>query len=217
MNKLYKKILDLFPELIGIFLIILINWVFQSILYMGKTEKVLKLVIDLILFSIFYIMLYSFLGILNAIIFSFIIAHTLNWIFNGHLFALFRIFGLIKTEPEKFISYLDSLKKRSYNESNILLVATFGSISRKEFNKTSDLDVRVIRKKGFLNALKSSFFILSERSNAFFSKFPLDIYLCDDINCIHKLKEDPVPIYDPNNLLKNFNNIDVIKELICDR
>lgn len=204
MNKLYNKILKakFIPKTIGVLIVIFINWLFQSLLYMGITEKILKIFIDLVLFLGFFVIFNNITNFISAIVISFIIAHTLNWIFNGHIFALLKTFGNIKTETEEFSFYLDNLKNRSTNESSILLVATFGSMSRKELKKTSDLDIRVIRKEGFNNALRSSFFVLFERSNAFFNKFPLDIYLCDNIDCIEKLKEPPVPVYDPNQLLK---------------
>lgn len=204
MNKLYNKILQAkyIPDFIGIFLVIFINWFFQSLLYMGWTEKFLKLFIDFIILVVFFIIFKSIFGLLASIIISFVIAHTLNWIFNGHIFALLKTFGNIKTDPEKFVSYQNQLKERSLKERSILLVATFGSLSRKELNENSDLDLRVIRKRGIISAFRSSIFVLIERSRAFFNKFPIDIYLCDDMYCITQMKEDPVVIYDANQLLE---------------
>lgn len=205
MNKLYKKILDInyLPKYVNILVIVLINWTFQSLLYMDKTEKAFKLTLDLILFVIFFIILKQFMAIYAALLISLIIAHTINWIINGHIYALLKTFGVVKTKPDVFIQYLDNLKEKSSKENSILLVATFGSLSREELNENSDLDVRIVRKKGNINGLKTCIFTLMERSWAFFNKFPLDLYLLDNFEEISKLKEDPVLVYSDSVVRRN--------------
>jgi predicted nucleotidyltransferase len=197
MNKLYKKILNIkyLPKVIKILMIAGINWTFQSLLYMDKTEKVFKLILDLTLLVIFYILLNGVLTSILALLTSFIVAHTINWIFNGHLFALLKTFGMIKTKPATFINYINDLKDRSSNEKGILLVATFGSISRGELKETSDLDIRIVRKEGFFNGFKVCLFTMLERSRAFLNKFPLDIYVLDNSVKLSELSEKPILIY----------------------
>lgn len=197
MNKLYKKILHInwFPNFLSILLVIGINWTFQSILYMDKSEKIFKILIDLVLIIIISILLSNLTNLYVALLLSVFIAHTINWIVNGHIFALFKTFGLVKTEPEKFIQYINYLKYKSSNENSVIFVATFGSLSRDELNENSDLDIRIVRKKGLINGINACLFTMIERSNAFFNKFPLDIYLLDNFDGLNKLKEDPVLIY----------------------
>jgi L-malate glycosyltransferase len=205
MNKLYNQILNIkyFPKPIKILMVTGINWTFQSLLYMDKTEKAFKLLLDLILLIIFYIPLNGFLSPILSLIISFIMAHTINWIFNGHVFALLKTFGIIKTEPEKFTDYINNLKIRSSKEDSILLVAMFGSISRNELKETSDLDIRIIRKKGFINGIKTGLFVMLERSKSFFKRFPLDIYVLDDIRGLKKFDENPNIIYVNENRLES--------------
>ena len=198
MNALYKKILDTnyLPKFVSILVIILINWTFQSLLYMDKTEKIFKLMLDLILFIIFFIILKQLMIMYIAIIISLIIAHTINWMINGHIFALLKTFGIVRTKPEIFIRYLNNLKEKSSNEESILLTATFGSISREELKETSDLDIRIVRKKGYINGFKSCIFTMIERSWAFFNKFPIDIYVLDEPKKLEELKESPIILYE---------------------
>ena len=197
MNKLYKRILDInkLPRFLSILIIIGINWIFQSLLYMDKTEKIFKLLLDLILIIILFLILNHFLVVYLSLILSILIAHTINWILNGHIFALFKTFGKVKTKPEQFKKYINDLKEKSSNENSVFLVATFGSFSINNIKETSDIDIRIVRKKGFLNGLKSCIFTMEERSIAFFNKFPLDIYLLDGADELYKLKEDPILIY----------------------
>lgn len=206
MNKLYKQILDIkyLPKTIKILIIVGINWTFQSLLYMDKTEKVFKLVLDLILLVTFYMILKGVMNPILALITSFIVAHTINWIFNGHLFALLKTFGIVKTKPETFINYLNDLKNRSSDENSILLVATFGSISREELKETSDLDIRIIRKQGFFNGIKACIFIMLERSKSIYQGFPLDIYVLDDFKSIYQLKEQPIILYSNSDKIEEF-------------
>ena len=142
-----------------------------------------------------FLILDHFIVVYVALILSILIAHTINWILNGHIFALFKTFGKVKTKPEQFKRYINDLKEKSSNENSVFLVATIGSISTKKIKETSDIDIRIVRKKGFLNGLKSCIFTMKERSIAFFNKFPLDIYLLDDADELNKLKEDPILIY----------------------
>ncbi len=197
MNKLYKEILDndYIPKFLGILIIIGINWTFQSLLYMDKTEKLFKIVFELIIFVLLFIILQYILSIATAGVLSIIIAHTINWIINGHIFALFKTFGVIKTKNYKFNKYLNELKEKSSKESSIFLVATFGSIARKELKETSDLDIRIIRKKGIINGLRSCIFTMKERSIAFFRRLPLDIYVGDDLKFLQKVNEKAIIIY----------------------
>ncbi len=193
MNKLYKSILDLkyIPTFVGILIIILINWTFQSILYMDKTERIFKISIDLVLFCCFFIIFQNLMILFFNIIAAFIIAHSVNWILNGHIFALLKTFGVVKTKPSSFQLYIDELKERGSKEKSIKCIAIFGSISR-ELNETSDLDVRIVRKKGFINGIRSSLFVMIERSKAFFKGFPLDIYLLDNEKNLFDLREKPI-------------------------
>lgn len=198
MNKLYERILNIkyMPRFLSILIIILINWTFQSFLYMDKTEKFFKIMLEFIFFVVFFVIFQNIFSTLISIIISLIISHSINWIFNGHIYALFKNFGVIKTDFEDFKGYIDDIKLRSAKENSLRCVATFGSLSRLEIKETSDLDIRVVRKEGLLNGFNSCLFVCFERSRSFFKGFPLDIYVLDNIQGLYKLDENPIMIFE---------------------
>lgn len=184
--------------------IILSNWTFQGMLYADKTERLFRLLLDGIMTLVFYAILVNFIpnGYI-ALIFAFLIAHTFNWIFNGQLFVLGRYIGIKPNKHNEFEKYLKGLKYRAESTKSIQSVILYGSISRKDLKNSSDLDVRIIRKKGFLNGLRSCLFGLYERKWAFFNKFPLDLYIIDSVKHLSKLRvdENPIILYDIDNSL----------------
>lgn len=196
-----------YPFFIRFIILTFSSWLFQSILYMDRTEKIFKIFVDLILFlPLFLILNYLINNILLSILLAFILAHTLNWIFNGQIGVLLKNLNLLNTDKEKFFAYMDNVKEKVVNEKSIRAAAAFGSLSRKKLKKTSDLDIRVIRKPGYINGIKSCFFVLKERSKSFFNKFPLDIYVLDSYKMIniHIKNEEPVILYDPDKVFEKF-------------
>lgn len=176
-----------YPLYIKVPILILSNWLFQGILYMDKTEKVFKLAID----ALFTVVLVLF-GVNIAT--SIIISHTLNWIFNGQIFVVFKNLKLIKTPKGKFDAYMERLKRKVKNEPSILWAGVYGSLVRGEFKETSDLDVRLIRKPGFTNGVRACIFVMKERSWATFNRFPLDIYVGDSLEFLGKMSDNEIPI-----------------------
>jgi predicted nucleotidyltransferase len=177
---------------------------------MDRTEKAFKILLELILFILSLLVIsYLLNNTLLSIFLAFILVHTLNWIFNGQIGVLLKNLDILNTDKEKFFDYMDNVKEKVINENSIIAAAAFGSLSRKELKKTSDLDIRIIRKPGYINGIKACFFVLKERSKAFFNKFPLDIYVLDNYEMIniHIKNEEPVILYDPDKVLEKFLRI----------
>ena len=197
LNDFHKKLAkgNEYPAYIKIPMLTFSSWIFQGILYMDITERYFKIFLGVLSFILLYLVITPFAGILKSVVIAVILSHTLNWIFNGQIFVLLKNLKLIKTDAEKFDNYLIEIKKRAKNEKAINIVATFGSLSRKELKETSDLDIRVVREKGIINGLRTCIFILIERTKAFFSRFPLDIYLLDNSKGLDKLGEKPIFLY----------------------
>jgi predicted nucleotidyltransferase len=122
------------------------------------------------------------------------IAHTLNWLFNGHFFNLIRYFGLGKQNYEWFIAYPNKIRTRLLGKKSISAVALYGSLSRGSASQSSDLDVRIIACPGTMNALSVSFFVFRERMIAFFSKYPIDIFMATQKRGLDKLRSDEPPV-----------------------
>ncbi|MEN6553284.1 MAG: hypothetical protein ABFC34_10435 [Methanobacterium sp.] len=191
-----------YPFIVRLILLTASSWIFQGTLYMDTTERNFKIILDLLMFLPLFLILNYYLNFLLSIFLGIILAHTLNWIFNGQIFVLLKNLKLIETSEQSFKEYLDGIKIRVENENSIIAAAAYGSISREKLKKTSDIDVRIIRKTGLMNGVKACIFVLKERAKSFFNKFPLDIYVLDSIEMIHiHIKnEAPVVIYDPNKI-----------------
>lgn len=205
-NKIYANV-NLGP-LTSIFrfkiVIILTNWLFQGILYADRTEKIFKIFFDIILTLILY-ELASYTYNDTSLLKAFLISHTFVWIFNGQIFALIKNFAAINNNVDKIIDYAHGVKDRASRDKSINTVVVYGSLVRGEIKSTSDLDLRIIRKKGLFNGLRACVFGFKERSRALFYRFPLDMYVVDSSKHLLKMRSDekPLILYDPNNILNS--------------
>jgi predicted nucleotidyltransferase len=162
-------------------IIILRYWIIQGMLFMNNVERIHRMLLEIIFFIVIFIALFN-IDMHKRILLSIGIAHTFSFLFNGHLFAMMTHdlfwFGLYK-KKSKFIGYMDNMYERlnAYQPEYIDGVVFFGSLARGIFRETSDLDVRFIAKKGFVNGLKASHFVFKERLRALFHGFPIDAYM----------------------------------------
>ncbi|MFZ5516798.1 MAG: hypothetical protein ACOY90_09185 [Candidatus Zhuqueibacterota bacterium] len=183
-----------------------INWFFQGILGMDKTERVFKIFIELLSIIIMTLILNNLFNLIFAIIMSFITIHSLNWLLNAHFYdAVGRFFSLCEMSEAKMVDYLNSVKDRAERNKSIMGILVIGGITRgKKIGPTSDLDIRFVRNKGFINGIRASMFSFNERVKAFYQKFPLDLYTYDNLTSLDKLRKDEAPIIvlDPDNVLK---------------
>ncbi|MEK7324059.1 MAG: hypothetical protein AAB217_02235, partial [Chloroflexota bacterium] len=62
-----------------------------------------------------------------------------------------------------------------------------------KWTPASDLDVRLVRHPGAINALRACLLVLRERARATFRRFPLDIYVLDSGAGLSKLRPDEPP------------------------
>ena len=185
--------------------VIIINWVFQGILGMDSSERIFKVGLDIALTILFTFVLSSILNLWLAIVIGFIIAHTVNWVFNGHLFVIGRFVGFTKTPPRKIWDYMKGIKDRAQHKPFLAGVAVFGAVTRGEgIRETSDVDIRFIKERGFWNALLANWYSMYERTRAVFHRFPLDLYLYDGLDSLNRLRKDeqPIILYDPKGLLQ---------------
>lgn len=192
-------------------ILIFTNWVSQGIWHLDKTEKIYKIFFTLFFTFIFYFILSFFLNFDNNIFlvfFSFIIAHTINWVVNSNLFTLFVHRLLIgETKKEDFFKYIENLKKRVEEEDSIIAIYCYGSMSRGELKEKSDLDISFLREKGLANAIKSILFFTKEKKIAQSIKIPSESFLCDGISCFKKrysINEPPVIVYDKYNITRRY-------------
>jgi len=203
----YVQTLAKVPAIISIVVLRAVNWLFQGIVFASRVEQIVKIFIDLSLTFIFITILLNFIPLIFSIIFAIIIAHSFNWIFATNIWST-RIKKYSKTqEYSKYVTFLISIQKIIQKQNSIYGAAIFGSMSTGQFNIRSDIDVKLFRKPGFTNLIKSYLFLFQMRTKANFQMFPLDIYVLDNMED-YTLKKDEIPIilYDPEEILKKTYN-----------
>lgn len=185
MNKLspygYAKTDRAFSQrLFGLpFVAIASHWVFQSILYMDTTERIFKLLVDVVLTIPIALFFWAWMPSALAIMLALVIAHTLNFLFNGQLWGILKHYGYVTHTFAEFFQYLQGFSDRLTNEQAFSSAVIIGGLSREIWAPNSDLDIRLIRLPGIKNGILASFFTLKERTRALYHKFPIDIYVFD--------------------------------------
>jgi predicted nucleotidyltransferase len=177
---------------------------------MNNVERMHRILLEIIFFIAIFIALFN-MDMSNRILFSIVIAHTFSFVFNGHLFAMMThdlFWFALYRKKNKFIKYLDDMHERlnCYPPGYVDGVIFFGSLARGIFRETSDLDVRFIAKKGFVNGLKASHLVFKERLRALFYGFPIDAYMFLSEKEVRKkmdvVNEYPVCILSTSNTLR---------------
>lgn len=161
-------------------LVLLVNWVHQGFLSLGRTDRFGKILIEGLLATTALLLLTSGAGLalLPAISLSLVIAHTGNWILNTNVHATRRAGGRFRTSEGRLKKALVLLEHR-LRRARIAGAVLGGSGLRGGWGPTSDLDVHVVRRPGVLGGLGGLWAVLKERTRAFFTRIPLDIYLED--------------------------------------
>lgn len=167
--------------------IFLSAWIFQGVRIMNWREVIVKYLFDIVLTCFF-------IGLGINWIVAFIVAHTLNFIFNGQYFAMFTHMGATGVAAEKFLDktlYIaNELKKKKFCNAAI----AYGSLSRGCFKSTSDIDLRLVPAKGESNWWKLAIWAVWLRMRAFIWRYPLDMYCYDAEVLVKKMRSDELPI-----------------------
>jgi len=189
---------------LSLFFVLGIHWIFQGLLNMDRTERYFKISIDIIISIIIFLAMQILWDYYITIPVSFIMAHTLNFLFYGQIPVNLLHFGVRRYEKKSVLLYVDGLKQRVSKRKCILAVGIWGGISRGEVEDYPDVDLRVFRKTGFINGIKACYTMMTERTRALFKGFPLDAFLSDSWKHIERLRPDEVPVllYDPACFIK---------------
>jgi len=155
------------------------HWALQSLLYMDRTERCMKLALDLALAVLFRLLLGGTLPAAAAWMVALVIAHTVNLLLNAHLWGVLKHYGLVRHTWETYTRYVDAFLGRAEREPAIDSLWICGSLSRDAWSPASDLDVRLLRCPGMANGVRACWFLLRERTRALWCRFPLDAYVVD--------------------------------------
>ena len=186
-HKILKRILQYpFGGLVS-------HWVFQSIFKMDHSERLFKIGLELFLTVTIFAASRLAIDWPMAIVVSFLVSHTINFIFNAQFWVVLKHYGLVSTTYEDYELYRNNLSIRLNKQKSILYGAVHGSRVTGKWRQSSDLDILLVRKKGPFNALKACLFVLRERSYAFFTRFPLDIYVVDSYEPLIQIEKFQTP------------------------
>lgn len=169
------------------FLTILSAWTFQGMLMLNWRETVIKLAIDVVLTVMF-----CWMGI--PLLLAFLIAHTLNYMFNGQAKAVYNHMGAGNKSAKSFYRGTVAMKKRIEKAKSIDAGIAYGSLSRGCYKPTSDIDIRIIPAAGEWNFWKACFWAVKERCIAFATGYPLDMYVFTLPVAQKLMRSDELPI-----------------------
>ncbi len=162
---------------------------------MNIYEIGLKVILDAAFTLIFTLLLSVWLPLTLATIFlSWAFAHTINWIFNGHIYVLLRYVHPVPQSREHFETFIQELGRRGHSYKSVDGIAIFGSYCRGCLHENSDLDVRILVRPGIVNGIQGALYCLLERMTAVLMKFPLDIYSCVGLEGLSQLRSDEIPV-----------------------
>lgn len=193
-------------------LLLLSNWIFQGIPNADKTEKIYKILFTIVISLIVFFCINNMvnLPLIKIIVISFVVAHSINWLVNSNVsIILIHRLLLAKISKKDLFLYMGKLKEKTKNQDWILYAASFGSICRGDLKDSSDIDISIVRKPGFKNALKSIMFALKEKKVADYYGIPLEIYISDTPQDSIKrfaAEKNPVVIFDPENVIPYYYN-----------
>ena len=133
----------------------------------------------------------------GGVILSFLIAHTINWMFNDNLWTCiqFTLPNLLNPGNDKTKEYLIRMQTRMLKRSSVGGCMIYGSMSRGVWKDKSDLDVRILRRPGLINGFLGYWACWMERLIAVYEKQPLDIYMADGTDFLKKMRSDEYPIF----------------------
>lgn len=164
----------------------LMDWLWGGQPFFSTSEFIWRCIFEgllsLVLFLFFYFTAMEYLVYLLLLIFF--IAHTINWVFNGHGYQILFILLNKKYPKDNVMQHLLGLKRRLI-EKDVLSVV-YGSICRGEMDEYSDVDIYVINVNGLRYGLSMAMLNTCERLRAFSKGVSLDIYCVDDISYLKK-------------------------------
>jgi predicted nucleotidyltransferase len=181
--------------------IMIINWIFQGLRIKSFHEILFFLFIELSLL----IILFKFFNF--SIYISFVISHSINWLFNGHFWVILRYSKLYKASMNSLKSqyqYIVNFIQRSWMIDEAIIIGSF-AFEEGKINPNSDIDARLFFYKN-KNFFKINFSLFILRSISLFKIIPLDICSISDLNKINLLsnKEKIIIIKDKNNRIERF-------------
>jgi hypothetical protein len=194
------------------------NWLFQGFFDLSVNEKLYKILFDLAF--IIGAILAGMQGF--SLVIVFLVGHTVNWVTNDHFVDNLFHLHVCKMTPEKMEKSIAFLRAFVNRFRCIEYAGIYGRIARgEEVHAGTDIDIRFLKKKGFVNSLKVCFIGHYLRCMALFRLIPIDLNIWNDVHDLKRMRKDENPlilkghikvqslyIASHNNMLKKYQRFD---------
>jgi len=180
------------------------HYLFTGLPLYSKSE----LIIRMLIFVILTLILWNIIKPANIlwIMLILILSHSINWIFNGHGYQILYESLRIKYAAYKAEDYV--LRLRAEAERRGLHVMIYGSWSRGEATRYSDIDIFIVNVHESLSkGLRLCLTSLKYRLLAITMLLSIDIYVIDRLDYLNWRnraipKENPIILNDPTGTIK---------------
>lgn len=175
------------------------NWAHQALSYMDSGELSFRVLVQtgetLLVWAILNALPISVSPVINLLASVFIV-HTWNWVTNCLFWSviIFTFPGLRNPGAVKTVEYLNDMRERLKGSRCISGIAVYGSVTRQTWHDRSDIDIRLLRRKGFSNWVCAGMTTMAERWRAMLALQPMDLYLADDVDFLLKMRSDEIPV-----------------------
>lgn len=177
-----------------------IGWLLQILHSTDKTERWLRIITEVVLvFALASGLLAVDLigGWASGLIVSGVVIHTLSWLLIGNFWVYMLDSFLWVKNPgiSKVLDYVNLCRDVFVATKSCDAIMIYGSMSRNSFHGRSDLDLRVLRRSGVLNAVKAVYAAMYIKTVAFFRVVPVDLQVVDSMQFLKRqMREDELPI-----------------------
>ncbi|HEV7372207.1 hypothetical protein [Arenibaculum sp.] len=172
--------------------ILLINWVAQGTRGMDRGELVFRALLEVLLALVFAVVLRLTSDgppVLDGLA-GLVLAHTVNWTLNGHVWVCFRYCPGYRADPDLLnakgravIAKVEAARR----VQEALVIGSFADHGLR-LRERSDMDLRLIRPPGLAGWFHANLLLLHLRAWAFLRGFPLDLYAYGDLRFLQRFR-----------------------------
>lgn len=172
--------------------ILVINWVFQGVRGMQQKELTFRIMMEVTLIAISFFVLPVDLDAVLRLGIALIVAHTINWLFNTHLWVCVRYFPIYHRNPEALGAFLVKTEVKLRSLLWLDEAVCIGSVgdSGRIRSERSDIDLRLIFGQGVINWIRVNLLLLKLRTIALLKIIPLDLYAYDNVQALERFRQD---------------------------
>jgi predicted nucleotidyltransferase len=192
--RIYRRVMAWgLPRPLKILLLIASNWLVQMVLYMDPAERRIRLLLEGAAQAAWIGVAFALRVPLWVTGLGVAVLHTAHWLGNGHLFALLKTFGWVRTPASKAEAFIAETRRHASKVHRLRRVWQYGSGVRGEWTERSDLDLIVARGSGVRAAWAAYRFVWGLRLRALRRGFPVDVYLFDEDRAGYRISKRETP------------------------